>query len=245
MHVLIEIALKSLLIAGLALGLLALLKRRSAAERSWVAHIGLLALLIVAFAPLVLPSWNVEAPALLGQTPPPWRRSSRAPVATVVVAPVAHEGCSGGARLPPPRFHQPRCGGYCCLRGSRRDPAVHHLSGTGAADRAACPRRRSGRRALAERARPLAAAHGLQARHRFAHQQRAVLANQLGPDAPGNPAQHTRGRGVGRSRGDHRPRAGARRAHGLGQAAARPCRDRAVLVQPARVAARPRGAPAA
>lgn len=68
MHVLIEIALKSLLIAGLTLGLLALMKRRSAAERSWVAHIGLLALVIIAFAPLVLPPWPVEAPALLGQT---------------------------------------------------------------------------------------------------------------------------------------------------------------------------------
>ncbi len=69
MHVLIEIALKSLLIAGLTLGLLEMMKSRSAAERSWVAHIGLLALIIMAFAPLVLPSWNVEVPALLGQAP--------------------------------------------------------------------------------------------------------------------------------------------------------------------------------
>jgi beta-lactamase regulating signal transducer with metallopeptidase domain len=69
MQVLIAIALKSLLIAGLTLGLLALMKRRSAAERSWIAHIGLLALVIMALAPLVLPSWNVEAPALLGQAP--------------------------------------------------------------------------------------------------------------------------------------------------------------------------------
>jgi bla regulator protein BlaR1 len=68
MHVLIGIALKSLLIAGLTLGLLAMMKKRSAAERSWVAHIGLLALVIMAFAPLVLPSWNVETPALFGQT---------------------------------------------------------------------------------------------------------------------------------------------------------------------------------
>src|SRR5690242_1471563 len=65
MTVLIAIALKSLLVAGLSLGLLALMKHRSAAERSWVAHIGLLALVIMAFAPLVLPSWNVEGPALL------------------------------------------------------------------------------------------------------------------------------------------------------------------------------------
>ena len=41
------IALKSLLIAGLTLGLLQLMQRRSAAERSWVAHIGLLALVIM------------------------------------------------------------------------------------------------------------------------------------------------------------------------------------------------------
>ena len=71
MSVLIGIALKSLLIAGLTLGLLQLLKSRSAAERSWVAHIGLLALVIMAFAPLVLPSWNVEAPALLANAPEP------------------------------------------------------------------------------------------------------------------------------------------------------------------------------
>jgi beta-lactamase regulating signal transducer with metallopeptidase domain len=69
MNVLIAIALKSVLIAGLTLALLMLMKRRSAAERSWVAHIGLFALVIMALAPLVLPSWNVEAPALLGQAP--------------------------------------------------------------------------------------------------------------------------------------------------------------------------------
>jgi len=71
MSVLIGIALKSLLIAGLTLGLLQLLARRSAAERSWVAHIGLFALVIMAFAPLVLPTWNVEAPALFGAAADP------------------------------------------------------------------------------------------------------------------------------------------------------------------------------
>ena len=62
MHVLIGIALKSLLVAGLTLGALELMKKRSAAERSWVAHIGIFALLIMAFAPLALPSWTVEVP---------------------------------------------------------------------------------------------------------------------------------------------------------------------------------------
>jgi beta-lactamase regulating signal transducer with metallopeptidase domain len=78
MHVLIAIAVKSLLVAGLAIALLQLMRRRSAAERSWVAHIGLLALVIMAFAPLVLPPWNVEAPALLGQ---------QRPVETIIQAP--------------------------------------------------------------------------------------------------------------------------------------------------------------
>ncbi len=68
MPVLIGIALKSLLITGLTLGILELMKRRSAAERSSVAHIGLLALVLLALAPLALPNWNVEAPALLGTT---------------------------------------------------------------------------------------------------------------------------------------------------------------------------------
>jgi len=68
MSVLIAIALKSLLIGALTLGLLHLMRKRSAAERSWVAHVGLLALMIMAFAPMVLPSWNVEAPAMLGRS---------------------------------------------------------------------------------------------------------------------------------------------------------------------------------
>ena len=46
MLVLLGIALKSLLIAGTTLGLLQMMKRRSAAERSWVAHIGLVALVL-------------------------------------------------------------------------------------------------------------------------------------------------------------------------------------------------------
>jgi bla regulator protein BlaR1 len=64
MSILIGIALKSLIVAGLALGLLALMSRRSAAERSWVAHIGLLALVVLAVAPIALPRWSVETPAL-------------------------------------------------------------------------------------------------------------------------------------------------------------------------------------
>jgi beta-lactamase regulating signal transducer with metallopeptidase domain len=67
MAVLVAIALKSLLIAAIALGLLQLMRGRSAAERSWVAHIGLLALVLLAVAPLVLPTWSVEAPLVMGE----------------------------------------------------------------------------------------------------------------------------------------------------------------------------------
>lgn len=67
MAVLLAIAVKSLLVAGGALLLLHLFRHRSAAERSWIAHIGLIALVLLAFAPLVMPRWTVEAPAIMGQ----------------------------------------------------------------------------------------------------------------------------------------------------------------------------------
>ena len=91
MPVLIAIALKSLLIGGVTLGILHLMRKRSAAERSWVAHVGLLALVIMAFAPLVLPSWNVEAPAMLGRAeapavaPPPTVEATSAAMTKIAV----------------------------------------------------------------------------------------------------------------------------------------------------------------
>jgi beta-lactamase regulating signal transducer with metallopeptidase domain len=110
MHVLIGIALKSLLVAGLTLGLLQLMKSRSAAERSWVAHTGLLALVIVGLAPLVLPTVNVEGPALLGTTraaapivqaaSAPQTISSSAPIA-VPVQPVAAKPAASTLSLSP------------------------------------------------------------------------------------------------------------------------------------------------
>ncbi len=56
-------------------------KHRSAAERSWVAHIGLLALIIMALAPLVW-RWNVEAPALF-DTPSAIEAPAAAPAKSV------------------------------------------------------------------------------------------------------------------------------------------------------------------
>ena len=62
---LVEIAWKSVITGGLALLLLTLLKNRSAAERSWIAHAGLLATLLLPLAIIAIPRWQVEAPASL------------------------------------------------------------------------------------------------------------------------------------------------------------------------------------
>lgn len=61
---LFELAWKSLLVAGAALGVLKLARRRSAAERSWIAHCGLAALLLLIPAVIMAPAWNpVPLPA--------------------------------------------------------------------------------------------------------------------------------------------------------------------------------------
>ncbi len=62
---LVPFALKSLLIVGLTLGLLRLLRDRSAAERNMIAHFGLLALLIMPLGSMFLPQLVVTAPVLM------------------------------------------------------------------------------------------------------------------------------------------------------------------------------------
>lgn len=55
--VLTGLALKSVILAGLTLGLLWLARGRTSAERSLIAHLGLLAILLLPFAWLTLPQW--------------------------------------------------------------------------------------------------------------------------------------------------------------------------------------------
>jgi beta-lactamase regulating signal transducer with metallopeptidase domain len=62
MTLLIELAVKSTVVAGAALAVLALLGRRSAAERSWVAHAALVVLAALPAAVLVLPRWRLAPP---------------------------------------------------------------------------------------------------------------------------------------------------------------------------------------
>lgn len=72
----LEFAAKSVLTAGVVVALLHLLRMRSASERSWLAHFGLAAALIVPFAGELLPRWYVvpagvtvvEAPAVAAST---------------------------------------------------------------------------------------------------------------------------------------------------------------------------------
>lgn len=60
-----ELAAKSFLTAAAVLGLLLALKHRSAAERSWAAHAGLIALLILPTVAVLLPRWRLLAPVTL------------------------------------------------------------------------------------------------------------------------------------------------------------------------------------
>ena len=60
METLAGLALKSLLIAGATLALLHLTRRRSSADRSWIAHLGLFALVALPLASLALPALSLE-----------------------------------------------------------------------------------------------------------------------------------------------------------------------------------------
>ena len=65
MDLLLPIAAKSFLVAGAVLLLLKLAQKRSASDRSWIAHLGLVAILLLPAAALALPALNVEGPAFL------------------------------------------------------------------------------------------------------------------------------------------------------------------------------------
>jgi beta-lactamase regulating signal transducer with metallopeptidase domain len=58
-----EIAWKSVITSGAALLLLLLFKNRSAAERSWIAHTGLIATILLPAAVIALPRWEIETGA--------------------------------------------------------------------------------------------------------------------------------------------------------------------------------------
>jgi bla regulator protein blaR1 len=65
MNWLIPLAVKSFLVAGGALLLLKLMQKRSAADRSWIAHLALAALLLLPLASVALPALDVVGPEIL------------------------------------------------------------------------------------------------------------------------------------------------------------------------------------
>lgn len=93
---LIEVAAKSVVVAGVALGALHFTKKRSAAERSLVGHLGLVALIALPTASLLVPGWNplpisaharapaIELPAVAGIS-----ATSVSPTVNGVAAPFA------------------------------------------------------------------------------------------------------------------------------------------------------------
>jgi beta-lactamase regulating signal transducer with metallopeptidase domain len=110
---LLLLALKSLLVAAVTLGLLRLTRARSAAERSTIAHLGLFALVALPLASLALPTLDLPLPAPMAQmatvdpvertTAPLPARDKAAPVAAamspaVPAEPVWVGALSGAAR---------------------------------------------------------------------------------------------------------------------------------------------------
>jgi len=95
---LLLLALKSLLVAAVTLGLLRLTRKRSAAERSTIAHLGLFALVALPLASLALPALNLPMPAPVAglasidtveRTEPLPASRDQAPPARTVASPVA------------------------------------------------------------------------------------------------------------------------------------------------------------
>ena len=162
METLIGLGLKSFLVAAVTLGLLHLTRRRSAADRSWIAHLGLFALVALPLATLALPSLSIECPPRCRPNrPPPLARDAPRRAGR---GPDRHRGASAGRRRPVIRLDALR------LRGPSHRTAARDAHRLAAPVRAARPRPGAGRPGVAERARPCPAPHGVQERHRLAHQ---------------------------------------------------------------------------
>ena len=80
-----SLALKSVIVAGAALLLLRLARNRSAIDRSWIAHLGLAAVLLLPLAALGLPALQVVGPSFLAPA------EIAAPMSTAIPSAVAGE----------------------------------------------------------------------------------------------------------------------------------------------------------
>ena len=91
MEFLLLLAAKSLVIAGGTLLLLKAMHRRSSSDRSWVAHLGLLALLLLPVGALALPAMEVAGPAVLSSEAAPQSVVNAVNVNTIAAPEVAIE----------------------------------------------------------------------------------------------------------------------------------------------------------
>jgi bla regulator protein BlaR1 len=111
--VIIELALKSLLVAGGALAVLRLVRKRSAAQRSWIAHLGLVALIALPAAVLLMPGWN-PLPARLSLAEPQVEYSSNVAILPTLAASDAASDTAppgaGATAAEPPAFVLPTAG---------------------------------------------------------------------------------------------------------------------------------------
>lgn len=109
MTALLGLVLKSLVVAGITLGLLRLTRSRSAAERSLIAHLGLLGLVILPAATLMLPSLSMPLPDFVqSRFEAPAATHAAQPVATPAVRDVAPADTSSVAAAEQPRFALPQ-----------------------------------------------------------------------------------------------------------------------------------------
>ncbi|HEX8257328.1 MAG TPA: hypothetical protein VF589_06815, partial [Allosphingosinicella sp.] len=97
MDLLIELAWKSVLCAGAALALLRLFRSRSAAEKALVAHLGLVALILLPLASLWLPSIELPAPGAVAEALPMLAPAEPAPLAMAAPAVEAAPRIDGAA----------------------------------------------------------------------------------------------------------------------------------------------------
>jgi beta-lactamase regulating signal transducer with metallopeptidase domain len=77
--ILLDVAWKSVVVLGITFTLLQLLRQRSAAQRAWIAHIGLIATLLLPLAVTLLPRWEVAAAVPMAQIAQPVAKLFEAP----------------------------------------------------------------------------------------------------------------------------------------------------------------------
>jgi bla regulator protein BlaR1 len=94
-NMLIALALKSAVVAGAGLAALRLTAKRSAAERSLIGHLGLVALVVLPAASLLIPAWN-PLPATAQAVAPAFQVTAIAPL-PATTAPAAAAVAAPGA----------------------------------------------------------------------------------------------------------------------------------------------------